>query len=770
MRVTGQGSRVWLIAIPILWAVPLTGQDFTISTIAGGVPPPTPAVATTVSIRPEYIAADTAGNVYFSSATLCVFKLDTAGILTLVAGNCRPGYSGDGGPAISARLNGSIGIALDGPGNLYIADSLNHRIRRVSSGIITTIGGTGEQGFSGDAGAAMSARLNSPSGVAVDATGNLYIADTGNHCIRRISTTGVITTVAGTGGGGYSGDGGPAVSARLSRPGGVAVDGAGNVYIADTGNNCIRRISTSGIISTVTSGMANPQGVAIDSAGNLLIADTNNHRVYRSADLPVIVTVAGTGDKGFSGDGGPATSAHLNRVSGVAADAAGNIYIADSFNRRVRRISPSGIISTVAGDGTDNHSGDGGPATSAQIGYPYGVAVDGAGSLYISDYSNHRVRRVSLSGTITTVAGSGVGGYSGDSGPATSAQLTAPFGVAVDRAGNLYIADSDAACIRSVSPSGVISTVAGTGVEGFSGDEGPAISALLDSPSYVALDNAGNLYVTDSGNNRVRRISPSGIITTVAGNGTRGYSGDGGPATSARLSSPQGVAVDEPGNVCFADSGNNRVRCVSPAGVISTVAGNGEGGFSGDGGPATSAAVSPYAVALDNAGNLYIADYFRNRIRRVSPHGVAVPGTIATLAGDGAGQYSGDGGPAASAQVAVPTDLAVDSAGRVYVTTWTAVRVLSPTCAASASPTALTAPALGGTLTLTIEAVASCGWTVTGLPYWITASAISGSGPAIVTLTVAANTDAARSANITAAGTAVTINQNANRRLRRTRS
>ena len=754
MRISGQGSQVWLIAIGMLWAVQISGQEFTISTVAGGVPPPTPVVATRASIRPEGVAVDAAGNVYFSTSSLCVFKLDSAGILTLVAGNSRPGYSGDGGPATSAQLNGSTGIALDGGGNVYIADGPNNRIRRVStSGIITTIAGTGEQGFSGDGGAAISARLSGPSGVAVDGAGNLYIADTSNHRIRRVSPAGVIATVAGTSDGGYSGDGGPATSARLLRPGGVAVDGAGNLYIADTGNNCVRRVSPSGVISTVASDMAGLRAVAVDNAGNLFIADTNHHRVYRSPNLTL---VAGTGDAGFSGDGGPATSAQFNGVSGVAADAAGNIYIADTWNRRLRRVSPSGIVSTVAGDGTDEFSGDGGPASAAQIGYPYGVAVDSAGNLYISDYSNHRVRRASLSGTITTVAGTGISGYSGDGGPATSAQLKSPFGVAVDQAGNLYIGDSDAACIRRVSASGVISTVAGTGVEGFSGDGGPAISAQLGSAIRVALDRAGNLYISDGGNHRIRRVSPSGIITTVAGIGAQGYSGDGGQATSAQLSSPRGIAVDELGNVYFADSGNNRVRRISPAGVISTVAGNGAGGFSGDGGPAASAQLGyPYAVAVDGTGNLFVAQYFDHRVRRVSTSGI-----ISTVAGDGTGQYSGDGGPAGSASLAVPTGLAVDAAGRIYVTTWTAVRVLTPTCPVSISSADLGVAASGGTVTLSIHADPGCAWLVSGLPPWLALSgSTQGTGPATVSLTAAYNPGGARSASISIGGVSVPVRQ-----------
>jgi len=756
MRVSAQGSQVWFIAIGFLWAVQVTGQEFTISTIAGGAPPPTPAGAMTVSIgSPLGVAVDAGGNVYFPSSN-CVFKLDLAGILTLVAGNSRPGYSGDGGPATSAQINNAgllVGVAVDGLGNLYIADTNNQRVRRVSpSGIITTVAGTGEQGFSGDGGPATSARLRNPTAVAVDGTGNLYIADAGNGCVRRVSPSGIITTAPGT------------TDVRNDLVS-IAVDSAQNLYISDY--HTVRRVSPSGAVTTVAgvgppADLFNPSGIAVDGSGSVYIADTNHYRVRRVWPSGVVTTVAGTGDGGFSGDGGAATSAQLGYPVGVALDPAGNLYIADRNNYRIRRVSPSlfvqGIISTIAGNGIGWYSGDGGPATSAQINEG-GVAADGAGNVYIADSLNHRIRRVSPSGVITTMAGTGVNGYAGDGGPATSAQFSYPARVAVDAVGNLYIADYSNNRVRRVS-AGIITTVAGTGTGGFAGDGGPATAAQLNGPRDLVLDASGNLYIADLGNQRIRRVSPTGTITTVAGNGVPGYSGDGGLATLAQLSNPGAVAADEVGNFYIADIENHRVRRVSPAGIITTVAGTGTPGFSGDGGPAMSAQLNrPASVALDGTGNLYIAELVNHRIRRLS----LSSGIITTVAGTGVNGYSGDGGPASSAQLSWPSSLAVDTAGRVYFTTSNAIRLLIPpgTCTASAAPNALTAPTTGGTLTLTIQAAAGCAWTITGLPAWITASATSGSGSATVTLTATANTGAARSATITAAGTTVTISQSA---------
>jgi sugar lactone lactonase YvrE len=339
------------------------------------------------------------------------------------------------------------------------------------------------------------------------------------------------------------------------------------------------------------------------------------------ADTPVAIiqTVAGNGTSGFSGDNGAAATATLSEPFGVAVDAVGNLYIADTSNHRIRKVDASGVITTVAGNGTESFSGDGGPATSAALNTPIGVAVDVAGNLYIADAFNNRIRKVNATGIITTVAGNGDARFSGDHATATSASLSAPFGVAVDKAGNLYIADTSNQRVRKVDTSGAIATVAGNGMEGFSGDGGPATRASLNFPTGVTLDRTGNLFITDQSNHRIRMVTTGGVITTVAGNGDAGFSGDHAAATSTRLNLPIGTAVDAAEALYIADTSNHRIRRVSSDGMVTTVAGNGIGGFSGDGSAPTNASLkSPSGVAVDSAGNLYIADSFNNRVRKLN--------------------------------------------------------------------------------------------------------------------------------------------------------
>lgn len=331
-----------------------------------------------------------------------------------------------------------------------------------------------------------------------------------------------------------------------------------------------------------------------------------------------IATIAGDGTTAFSGDGGPATAAGLNHPRTLVLDSSGNLYISDVDNLRIRRVTPAGIISTVAGNGLPGSSGDGGPAVNASLSSMLGLALDNAGNLYIADAGNRRVRKVTPAGIISTIAGTGVQGFSGDGGPATSAQLNTPASVLFS-AGNLYISDSSNQRIRRISSDGTITTVAGNGVTGFSGDGGPATGAALAFPLGMAMDSIGNLYFADGNNNRVRRISPAGVITTVVGNGVGHFAGDQGPAISASLDVPEDVAFDSAGNLFIADAGNNRVRKVDNSGIISTLAGVGDNGFSGDGGPATEAMLNfPWGLTTDAAGSVYIADRVNSRVRVVS--------------------------------------------------------------------------------------------------------------------------------------------------------
>ena len=1005
-------------------------------------------------------------------------------IITTVAGQ-YPGYSGNGGPAIAARLNWPAGIALDSAGDLFIADSSNNVIREVdhATGVITTVAGNGRGGYSGDGGPATAAELHDPTGVAVDAAGDLFIADSLDSRIREVNhATGVITTVAGCGVWAYGGDGGPATAAYLEGPYGVALDAAGDLFIADTDNNAIREVDhATGMITTVAGNgrggysgddgpataaeLGDPTGVAVDAAGDVFIADDAN-QVVREVNLAtgVITTVAGNGRGSYSGDGGPATAAELYYPSGVALDSAGDLFIADVFNGRIREVNhATGVITTVAGDGGLLGEGYVGPATTAGLGFVCGVAVDSAGNLFIPvngnagspnyasmvcevasgaivsvrwgdgtsvttstnpsvyglpvtftatvaatqpgngtptgtvtfsnggtllgtgnldangiatfstetltggthtitasyagdanfiatsgnvtetvnqdtttmvvsasanqsvysqpvtftatvaaapsgagtptgtvtfsddgtllgtgsldangnatfstdtlatgthtitvsytgdadftatsgsvtqtvnqdattmavsasanpsvysqpvtftanvaatppgagtpagtvtfsddgtllgtvnlddngnatfsittltlgthtitasyagdadftatsgsvtqtvnqestntvvsaspnpsaygqpvtftatvaatppgagtptgtvtfndgdtllgtapleagtatltdsslDAGTHEVTAfyggdganffASTSGTvgpnsiITTVAGGGIA-----SGvPATTAQLNSPSDVAVDAAGDLFIADSRNNVIREVNPNGVITTVAGNGTPGYSGDGHQATAAELNDPSYVAVDSSGDLFIADFGNSVIREVNPStGVITTVAGNGTPGYSGDGYQATAAELNSPQGIALDSAGDLFIADTGNQRIREVNfLTGVITTVAGFGGGLYGGDGGPATAARLCrPAGIALDSAGDLFIADTGNSVIREVDH----ATGVITTVAGNRINMwsYSGDGGPATDAGLNQPMGIAVDSTGDLFI-------------------------------------------------------------------------------------------------------
>jgi hypothetical protein len=337
------------------------------------------------------------------------------------------------------------------------------------------------------------------------------------------------------------------------------------------------------------------------------------------AQAGIITTIAGTGTATFSGDGGQATAAALNHPYRTAFDMSGNLFIADNSNNCIRQINSSGVITTFAGTTVFGFSGDGGLASSARLYTPTSVMPDAAGNVYIVDEDNMRIRKVNASGIISTVVANGTYGFLGDGGPAASAELKRPYGIAADAAGNLYIADTENHRIRKVNTSGIISTVAGNGTAGFSGDGALATAAALNNPRDVAVDAAGNIYIADTYNSRMRKVTAAtGIITTIAGTGLNAFSGDGGLATSASLNYPSGLALAG-GSICIADEGNNRVRLINASGIISTVAGNGTAGFSGDGSLATSGKLnSPVGVSFDNTGNLYIADLSNNRIRKVT--------------------------------------------------------------------------------------------------------------------------------------------------------
>jgi trimeric autotransporter adhesin len=356
----------------------------------------------------------------------------------------------------------------------------------------------------------------------------------------------------------------------------------------------------------VTQSLDCPSAVIVDNSGGFYISSDTQYTICRVASNGSIRVIAGVGSYGFSGDGGPAIAAQLNYPSGMAIDSADNLYIADSGNYRIRKITTAGIISTVVGNGTRGYCGDGGPATAAQLNGAVDIAIDSSGNLFIADMHNHKIRRVTPAGIISTVVGNGTEGYGGDGGPATAAQLGYPIGVAVDSASNLYIADSTDGRIRKVTPTGVISSVPVKSIGNFSGEGTDKATTELTTSADVAVDSAGNLYISEILSNRIRKITTEGIISTVAGNGTRGYGGDGGPATAAKLNNPRGVAVDAAGNLYVADSNNYRIRKITTAGIISTVAGNGTGDTRTAHIPDVTTVVGPKAVSLKETAGPFL--------------------------------------------------------------------------------------------------------------------------------------------------------------------
>jgi sugar lactone lactonase YvrE len=584
------------------------------------------------------------------------------------------GYVGDGGPATSASFAYPVFAAFDQAGNLYVSDEGHCRIRKVDTGgSISTVAGTGICGYSGNGGAATKAKLNRPTGVAIDAAGDVFFADYDR--IREINTSGRITTIAGKGVDGYCGDGKSALKACFQLLEGIALSGT-DLYIADAPDCRVRKISA-GIVTTVAGngmcqysgdgGLATnasltlPQSVAISGASGsqvLWILDEDIGGAVRRVDLStgLISTYMG----GVISPCGSNSFQSLCGPLGITLDAIGNLYIADTNDARVLQVQvpQSGTVVLEAGNQGEGFNGDGLLATNTMLNLPADVAVNNAGGIFTIDSTNDRIRSGVQSQQMTTVAG----GFIGDGGQALQSSLNLGYGGAMsfDNNGNLYVADSADYRVRKVSPAGVITTLAGNGKTGYSGDGGLATAATLNYPSGVAADQNGNVFISDLANHAVRKVDSTGIITSFAG----------------PFSHSLGLVTDPSGNLYVADGGTCVVWKVTPSGEMSIVAGvQNQCGYNSDGIPATQSWLFfPDALALDAMGNLYIADVENFRIRKVDSGG-----TISTVAGDGyplCGN-TGNGGPATAAPLCLPEGLAVDVAGNFYITDRSFIRVVN---------------------------------------------------------------------------------------------
>jgi sugar lactone lactonase YvrE len=555
------------------------------------------------------------------------------------------------GAGTAARFNGIYGIASDAAGNLYVTDTSNFTVRKVTpGGVVTTFAGAASLAGATD-GIGAAARFESPTGIAVAANGDIYVADAVSLKIRKITPAGAVTTLAGSGASGNAN--GPGATASFSSPKGIAIDSGGNVYVADMFNNAIRKVTPAGVVSTFAIGVSFPQYVAVDGSDNIYVPDRNT--IVAITQGGVATTLAGTLNVSGYVDGTGA-AARFFGPSGIAVDGSGNVYVADSVNYRIRKVTPAGVVTTLAGSGTLG-SADG-TGTAAQFAYPLGIAIDPAGTVYVSEGTNHTIRRISMPAAVVTLL-AGAPAKSGSSdGAGSAARFVQPGGITADSAGNLFVADSNNNTIRSITPAGAVSTLAGSpGVMGSLDGSGSAARFLF--PRSLTTGPDGNMYVADSSNNRIRKLTTAGVVTTLAGSS---FGSNDGTGASAQFKSPYGIGADNNGNLYVADNGNQTVRKVTPAGVVTVFAGTTGVTGSTDATGAAAKFNSPAGVAVDGNGDVYVADNGNHTIRKITPAGV-----VSTLAGSAGSTGSADG-IANAARFNSPSALAVGTDGNLYVT------------------------------------------------------------------------------------------------------
>ncbi|MBI2948176.1 MAG: SBBP repeat-containing protein [Verrucomicrobia bacterium] len=620
--------------------------------------------------NPFGVAVDGTGNVYVADTfNHTLRKITPAGAVTTLAGLADHSGSAEGDGS-TARFFNPYGVAVDSTGHVYVADTFNHTIRKITpAGAVTTLAGSA--GNAGNiTGTRSAARFQYPAAVAIDASGNVYVADTANHAIRKITPNGAVTTLAGSAGNAGSADG-TGSAARFSSPNGVAVDTNGNVYVADTSNHTLRKITPAGSVTTLagsaeSSGSANgtgaaarfykPCGLTVSANGNVFVADTYNHALRKITPDGVVATVAGTAGSAGSTDG-TASAAQFDSPTGVAVDAAGNVFVADYSRNLIRKMTTAAVVTTFAGRAGGFGAVDG-AGNAARLNYPSGTAVDGSTNVYVTDLANHTIRKITPAGVVTTLAG--MAGREGSAnGTGSAAQFNTPTGVAVDTNGNVYVADTYNHTIRMITPAGSVTTLAGSsGLSGANNGTGSAAQFYL--PMSVAVDTSGNVYVADTWNHTIRKITPAGTVTTFAGTAGRAGNADG-TGTAATFYFPQGIAADRVGNLYVADNGNHTIRKIMPTGAVTTLAGLAGSSDRADGTGRAARFYAPFGIAVDSSGHVYVGDSGNQTIRKITPAGL-----VTTLAGT-PGLSGTANGSGATARFNCPEGLAVLQDGTVYL-------------------------------------------------------------------------------------------------------
>jgi sugar lactone lactonase YvrE len=572
-----------------------------------------------------------------------------------------------------SAFNLPFGMVTDSHGNVFVADTGNHTIRKIAvDGVVSTFAGT--PGINGTTdGTGTAALFRNAEGIAIDSADNVYVADTYNHTIRKITPAGVVTTLAGTAGSSGSTDA-TGTAAMFSYPQALVLDSNGNIFVADSNNHTIRKIDTNNVVTTfagspgsagttdatgTSARLSGPAGIAIDAFDNLYVSDTNNHTIRVISPSGVVTTLAGTAGASGATDA-TGTSASFYRPQQLSIDSVGNLYVSDSNNRAIRKIDTNGVVTTYAGTAGSTGSVDGN-GSAARFNFPFGVAVDKtSGLVYVSDTYNYGIRKIATNGDVSTIA-AGPALSGAVDGTGSAARFSTPRSLAVDGSGNVYVADASNYAIRKVTTAGVVTTFAGT--IGSSGStDATGTSASFNQPYGIATDTAGNIYVADTNNNTIRQITNGGVVSTVAG-GVGSWGSTDATGTAARFANPYALTADNSGNLYVADTGNHTVRKVEiSTGVVTTLAGTAGSMGSTDGTGASALFRQPYGIAFDShSGNIFLADTYNHAIRQITSSGV-----VSTLAGTSGTQGSTDG-TGTAALFRYPRGIVPDGLGNLYV-------------------------------------------------------------------------------------------------------